>query len=98
MAFQSSAQSQNVAPFGQPAGQNNRQRGEAAGFINLYLPTTGGGRKKLGYIVLSASNEYEAKLAERLKTDPVNALKKLNELIEVEFNDGQTHEENHFAI
>lgn len=47
----------------------NDQSWKAAGFLNLYLPTADGGRRKLGAIPLREKNVNEKKLFEALKAD-----------------------------
>ena len=60
---------------------NNQESWKAAGFVNLYLPSTEGGkRKKLGAIPLRANKPSEAALLEWLKKDPANAAKLLSKL------------------
>lgn len=59
----------------------NQDSWKASGFINLYLPSTDGGkRKKLGAIPLRSSKPSEAALLEWLKKDPANAAKLLSKL------------------
>ena len=59
----------------------NQESWKASGFINLYLPSTEGGkRKKLGAIPLRANKPSEAALLEWLKKDPANAAKLLSKL------------------
>jgi hypothetical protein len=42
---------------------------KAQGFINLYVPTPDGGRRKVGAIALKESKPFEAALLERLSTE-----------------------------
>ena len=59
----------------------NQESWKADGFVNLYLPSTDGGkRKKLGAIPLRSSKPSEAALLEWLKKDPANAEKLLSKL------------------
>ena len=51
----------------------NQENWKADGFVNLYLPSTDGGkRKKLGAIPLRANKPAEAALLEWLKKDANN--------------------------
>jgi hypothetical protein len=43
---------------------------KAQGFLNLYLPSPNGGRRKLGAIPLKANKVNEKKLLEWLNEDP----------------------------
>lgn len=79
MAFQtSSAQNNNVRPFGNT--RNNDDSWKADGFINLYLPTKSGGRRKLGAIPLKGSRPSEAELLSWLNEDPSRVQKILAKL------------------
>lgn len=58
---------------------------KASGFVNFYLPSTDGGkRKKFGAIALRDSKPAEAALIQWLKADPANVLKLLSKL-EIDF-------------
>ena len=60
---------------------DSQESWKAAGFINLYLPSTDGNkRKKLGAIPLRANKPSEAALLEWLKKDPANVEKLLSKL------------------
>ena len=55
---------------------------KAKGFINFYLPTKDGGRKKVGAIPLKAAKPNEVALAEYLESDPeVNGKNFMNRLV-----------------
>lgn len=99
MAFNTNtAPANNVSPFSSEAGAQPRRQqrpNPAAGFLNIYIPTKNGGRRKLGYIVLSSERAFEADIAEKLKNDPA-LVDKLAGLIEVEFNTSEA-DENSFA-
>ena len=56
----------------------------AQGFINIYLPTPDGGRRKIGSISLKESKAYEAALLKRLANDPM-AIVKMQEAIMLDF-------------
>lgn len=69
-------------------GAQRRQRGqqaEAAGFINIYAPSSGGGRHKLGFLLLDKNVPWMAKLAARLEANP-DDLGALKDVLEMEFN------------
>tara|TARA_B100001559_G_C16478504_1_gene612578 strand:+ start:1514 stop:1786 length:273 start_codon:yes stop_codon:yes gene_type:complete len=76
MAFNSNARNN------QPAVANDNWK--AQGFINIYLPTPDGGRRKIGSIALKESKAYEAALLKRLSTDPL-AIQKMAEAIQLDF-------------
>lgn len=77
-------------PQSNPAPTSNRPaaRGEfekAAGFLNFYLPTKGGARRKLGTIALNASRPTEKAVFDLLVQDPDN-MQKVLAALQVEFN------------
>ena len=60
---------------------DNQESWKAAGFVNLYLPSTDGGkRKKLGAIPLRANKPSEAAMLAWLKKDANNVAKLLSKL------------------
>lgn len=77
MAFNTNAARSNQS---QVANENWR----AQGFINIYLPTPDGGRRKIGSIPLKESKAYEAALLKRLSSDPL-AIQKMQEAILLDF-------------
>ena len=54
---------------------------KAQGFINLYLPSKDGKRRKLGAIPLKTNKASEAELLAFLEKDPANMAKVLSSLI-----------------
>lgn len=77
---------------------NNQESWKAAGFVNLYLPSTDGGkRKKLGAIPLRANKPSEAALLEWLKKDPANVEKLLSKL-ELDFQSVEASAAIGFAL
>ena len=71
---------------------------KAAGFVNLYLPSTDGGkRKKLGAIPLRANKPSEAALLEWLKKDANNVEKLLSKL-ELDFQSVEASAAIGFAL
>lgn len=82
MAFQPA---DNSAPTSRPA--SGKQRGDfekAIGFLNLYVPTKGGGRRKVGAIPFNASNAVQKQLHDMLVADP-EAIKKVISALVVEY-------------
>lgn len=57
-----------AAPPNQDQAENTAWK--AQGFINLYLPSENGGRKKLGAIPLKMAKKNERQLLEWLMEDP----------------------------
>lgn len=72
----------NAARSNQPQVANENWRSQ--GFINIYLPTPDGGRRKIGSISLKESKAYEAALLKRLSSDPL-AIQKMQEVIMLDF-------------
>lgn len=70
MSFRSNAQA-----------TTNDDSWKASGFINLYLPSKDGKRRKLGAIALRDSRASEKSLNEWLAKDPANMAKVLGKLI-----------------
>lgn len=84
----------NVAPFG----NNSDESWKADGFINLYLPTKGGTKRKLGAISLKSTKPNEADLIKFLESDPSSAIQKLRDLLIVEYNSAEGSEDAAFAL
>lgn len=80
MGFQTAS---NVAPFQQQNQQDESWKSQ--GFINLYLPTKTGTRRKIGTIYLKESKPMERALIERLKADPEATLELLLNKLEMDF-------------
>lgn len=59
---------------------------KATGFLNLYLPNIGGGRRKLGAIPLRSMYKNEADLADWLAADPAGRVAILLSKLEIEYN------------
>ena len=77
---------------------DSQESWKAAGFVNLYLPSTDGGkRKKLGAIPLRANKPSEAALLEWLKKDPANVEKLLSKL-ELDFQSVEASAAIGFAL
>ena len=76
----------------------NQESWKAEGFINLYLPSTDGGkRKKLGAIPLRANKPSEAALLAWLQKDPANVEKLLSKL-ELDFQSVEASAAIGFAL
>ena len=75
--------------FNRPLTRNNNgnesanDNWRAQGFLNLYIPTPDGGRRKLGSIPLRESKAFEKAIIERLKEE--GALESLAQNIELDF-------------
>jgi len=53
---------------GQSQSNNDRDASKAVGFINIWLPTKDGGKRKVGAIPLRGNKDNEVSLAEYLGT------------------------------
>lgn len=67
------------------AGRDRDDNWKSDAFINLYLPTNGGTRRKVGSIGLKASKPFEKDLIDKLMADP-EAAKRMLAVLEIEFN------------
>lgn len=81
---------------------NNTDKGsnenwKSQGFINVFLPTKGGGKIKLGYIGLQDKVAREKELREWLEKDPANIALLASKLI-IEYNSAQPSESNMFDL
>lgn len=87
----------NVSPFKGP--QNNQQNDswKSQAFLNLYLPTQSGGRRKLGSIGLKVAKEEEAKLIAWLEEDP-SRVGIIKDKLMIEFNPAEVQEDNGFDL
>lgn len=83
MAFQPAS---NTAPAPTAARRGNGEYEKAISFINVYVPTAGGGRRKLGTLALNASKATEKAVHDRLMDGGEDALKRLAEIMVLEFN------------
>ena len=70
---------------------------KAQGFLNLYLPSKSGGRRKLGAIPLKEANFHEAKLLTWLNEDPSRA-EKILEALEIEYRSAEPTEAAGFDL
>ena len=59
----------------------NNEAWRAQGFINIYVPSKDGKRRKLGAIALKDSKPSEKSLREWLEADPANTGKLLAKLV-----------------
>lgn len=85
---------------GQAAAAANAQADEswkAQGFINLYLPTKGGAKRKLGTIALHEKKPAEKALIDWLKADEKNAALLLSK-VEVNFQTAEASEGSMFDL
>ena len=82
-----------AAPAATPANESWK----AQGFINLYLPSKDGKRRKLGAIALKESKVNEKQLLTWLNEDPENVKTLASKLI-VEYQSAALAEENAFDL
>lgn len=75
-------------------GDNENWKSDA--FINLYLPTVGGTRRKVGSIGLKNSKPFEKDLIAKLSSDP-EAVVRMLKVLEIEFNLAEPENDNGFA-
>jgi hypothetical protein len=71
---------------------------KAQGFINFYMPTQGGGRRKLISVPLKQSKPAEAALLHALCEDPETTLQALMNKLEVDFQLAEGSEASHFDL
>lgn len=79
---------------GSSRGDNENWKSDA--FINLYLPTNGGTRRKVGSIGLKNTKPFEADLIAKLSADP-EAIKRFLAACELEFNLAEPDNDKGFA-
>ena len=91
MAFNNNAA---AAPASNTANSNWEK---AAGFVNLYLPSKDGKRRKLGAIPLRLSKSNEKALVEWLESDEENVGKLATKLI-VEYQSAAVSEAHSFDL
>lgn len=94
MAFQTNAQAalNNVAAL---VGLSHEKDDswKSQGFLNLYLPTQHGNRRKIGTVFLKESRATDKQLLDAFKRDPEGTMKKLMSLLELEFNTAEGSED-----
>ena len=84
-ASKASAATVNTAP----RGTGDREFEKAEGFINLYLPSKNGGRRKLGAVPLKASASNEKALNDWLKADPEGNAAKILAMLQIEYRSAE---------
>lgn len=77
--------------------KGNNENWKSQGFINVFLPTKGGGKIKLGFIGLQDKVAREKELREWLEKDPANIGILASKLI-IEYNSAQPTEANMFDL
>lgn len=94
MAFKTENNSSNNSNSGIPANK------KAVGFLNFYLPTEGGGRRKVGVtgIPLREANANEKNLADWLAVDPEARAEILLSKLIVEYNSAEPAEGGGFDL
>lgn len=75
----------------------NNENWKSQGFINVFLPTKGGSKIKLGFIGLQDKVAREKELREWLEKDPANIGILASKLI-IEYNSAQPSESNMFDL
>lgn len=79
-------------------GKTNDAAWKAQGFLNFYLPTQDGGRRKVGAIPLKGNKPSEKQLLEWLTADPeANAQAMINAMV-MEFQSATPSEGSSFAL
>ena len=94
MAFQTNAQTalNNVASL-MGASQEKDDSWKSQGFLNLYIPTKSGSRRKIGTIFLKESRATDKQLLDAFKRDPEATMKKLMTMLELEYNSAEGSED-----
>ena len=87
----------NAATVSSATAQPTNDSWKAQGFLNFYLPTQDGKRKKLGAIPLKESKADEKRLLAWLNEDPARAEKILAAMI-VEYGSATPQEGSGFAL
>ncbi|WP_289101007.1 hypothetical protein [uncultured Marinobacter sp.] len=94
MGFQTATATNNVRSFDRPVNaQNDQWKSDA--FINLYVPTRQGGRRKLGSVGLKLSKPMEKQILDFLADSGEEGLAQLKERLVLDFQraDGQNGDE-----
>ena len=94
MAFQTN---KGQEPGTSNKGNADNESWKAAGFINVYLPTKAGGRRKVGAIPLREAKVVEKELSDFLAADPENIKAFVAKMI-VEFQTAEITEDSHFDL
>ncbi len=94
MAFNTNAQQSNVAPFNNRGG-NDDGNWKADAFLNIYVPTKAGKRRRLIAVPLKQSRPRDAALIERLKANP-DDVEALQAVLELEFHMAEGEEDAQF--
>jgi hypothetical protein len=88
----------NPAAGNQGNTNTNDDNWKAQGFLNFYLPTADGGKRKLGAIPLRKGNVNEAKLATAIEANMEELLQKLMNNLIVEYNSAEIKAGSEFAL
>ena len=93
MAFQTNTQAalNNVASL--LGAQQQDDSWKSQGFLNLYIPTKSGSRRKIGTVFLKESRATDKQLLDAFKRDPEGTMKKLMTMLELEFNTAEGSED-----
>lgn len=71
---------------------------KAQGFLNFYLPTQDGGRRKVGAIPLKGNKPSEKSLLEWLNADPETNAQSLINAMTMEYQSATPGEGSNFAL
>ena len=85
MAFQPATDNAPATGTSNAPPRRNGDFEKALGFLNFYIPTKGGTRRKVGSIPLNASKATEKQVFDALAADPA-ALERFVKALIVEFN------------
>ena len=77
---------------------NNSDDWKAQAFLNVWLPTKGGGKRKVGAIPLKVSRAGDAQLIEFLASGGEDALRSLVNKLEFDFQLSGGNPENAFDL
>ena len=78
--------------------QQQDESWKAQGFLNFYLPTKGGGKRKLGTIALREGKANEKALIDWLKANPEANVAHLMAKLEVNFQTSEANEASSFDL
>ena len=92
MAFQTSSNTALNAVASLITGEKD-ESWKSQGFLNLYIPTKSGSRRKIGTIFLKESRATDKQLLDAFKRDPEATMKKLMTMLELEYNSAEGSED-----
>jgi len=89
MAFQTPDNANNVRPIGTGVAKNENWKSDA--FLNIYMPTRQGNRRKVGSIGLKLNRPMDKQLLDYLSDAGEDGLAALKERIELDFQRADGH-------